>query len=123
MRIAGMIPQLRTTDLAGSIDFYTTRLGMELVFRYSDFYAGIRVGTQVFHLKLSDDPDPSIPFVHRHQHFHLYFETPDIAAAAEQARRNGIALLRQVHDTDWGTSEFAIQDDQGHVLYFGQPGT
>lgn len=121
MRIAGVIPQLRTTDLSGSIDFYTRRLGMALAFRYGDFYAGIRAGAQEFHLKLSDDADPSVAFVRQHDHFHLYFQTDDIDGAAELVRQNGITLLRDVRDTDWGTREFVIQDDQGHTLYFGQP--
>ena len=63
--ISGVIPQLRTTDLGGSIRFYTEQLGLTLEFRYEDFYAGIRAGHQVFHLKLVDQPDPSIDFVDR----------------------------------------------------------
>ena len=75
MQITGVIPQLRTTDLAASIRFYTTKLGLTLEFQYEDFYAGIRAGNQVFHLKLSDEKDPSIAYVDREEHFHLDFET------------------------------------------------
>ena len=28
--------------------------------------------------------------------------------------------MKDVHETPWGTTEFAIKDDQGHTLYFGQ---
>ncbi len=56
MRIRALIPQLRTTDLEASIAFYTQVLGLELAFRYEDFYAGIRAGAQVFHLKRVDAP-------------------------------------------------------------------
>lgn len=91
MKITGAIPQLRTTDLAASIRFYTTKLGLTLEFQYEDFYAGIRAGNQVFHLKLSDEKDPSIAFVARGEHFH-----------------------------PWETRELAVQDDQGHTLYFGE---
>jgi uncharacterized glyoxalase superfamily protein PhnB len=28
--------------------------------------------------------------------------------------------VKALHDTDWGTREFAIKDDQGHTLYFGE---
>ncbi len=41
MNIAGVIAQLRTTDLDASIRFYTETLGMRLTFRHEDFYAGI----------------------------------------------------------------------------------
>jgi catechol 2,3-dioxygenase-like lactoylglutathione lyase family enzyme len=121
MAISGVTAQLRTTDLAGSIRFYTAELGLTLDFRYEDFYAGIRAGRQVFHLKLVDEPDPSIEFVDRGGHFHLYLETDDAHAAAEALKRNGVRLVRDVHDTPWGTREFVVKDDQGHTLYFGQP--
>lgn len=121
MQISSVAAQLRTADLAASIAFYTAKLGMQLVFQYQDFYAGIQAGSQMFHLKRVDAPDPSIAFVAQGQHFHLYFDTPDIAAAAAAVQRNGVPLRQPVHDTPWGTREFVINDDQGHTLYFGQP--
>lgn len=120
MTISGVIPQLRTTDLKASIRFYTTRLGLQLEFEYQDFYAGIRVGNQVFHLKQVDETDPSIRFVEAGEHFHLYFNTPDVTAAAADLKANGVPLVRDVHDTPWGTREIVIRDDQGHTLYLGE---
>ena len=120
MTITGVIPQLRTTDLAASIRFHTTRLGFTLDFQYEDFYAGIRAGTQVFHLKRVDEADPSIPFVAEGDHFHLYFDTDDAAATATALKANGVRFVRELHGTPWGTREFSIVDDQGHTLYFGE---
>ena len=121
MQITNVIAQLRTTDLAGSIRFYTALPGFRLAFQYEDFYAGISVGTQVFHLKLVDAKDPSIEVVARENHLHLYFETPDVNAAAAACRRAGVSLVTDVHATPWGTREFVIHDDQGHTLRFGEP--
>ena len=121
MQISNVIAQLRTTDLAASIRFYTALPGFTLVFQYEDFYAGIRVGTQLFHLKLVDAKDPSIEVVARENHLHLYFETPDVNAAAVDCRRAGVVLATDVHETPWGTREFVIHDDQGHTLRFGEP--
>jgi catechol 2,3-dioxygenase-like lactoylglutathione lyase family enzyme len=120
MRISSAIAQLRTTDLGASIRFYTDKVGLTLEFQYEEFYAGIRAGNQMFHLKLTDTKDPSIAFVDKGEHFHLYFETDDAAAAAEVLKKNGVALLKEVHETSWGTKEFVIKDDQGHTLYFGE---
>jgi catechol 2,3-dioxygenase-like lactoylglutathione lyase family enzyme len=120
MRISGAITQLRTTDLVDSIRFYTTKLGMTLEFQYQDFYAGIRAGNQIFHLKLTDEKDPSIEFVEEGDHFHLYFVTEDASAAAAELKRNGVRLVKDVHETAWGTREFVIKDNQGHTLYFGE---
>lgn len=120
MRITSVIPQLRTTDLAESIRFYTGKIGFTVAFRYEDFYAGIQAGDQVFHLKQVDEKDPSIDDVEHGDHFHLYLQTDDASGAAEVLKRNGVPLVRDVHDTAWGTREFVIRDDQGHTLYFGE---
>jgi catechol 2,3-dioxygenase-like lactoylglutathione lyase family enzyme len=120
MTIKAIIPQLRTTDMAASVSFYTEKLGFSVEFKYEDFYTGIRAGGQVFHLKLVDEPDPSIPFVDDGEHFHLYFQTEGVAAFADQLKTNGVDLVEDVHETPWGTREFVVHDDQGHTLYFGE---
>ena len=38
---------------------------------------------------------------------------------AEALARKGVRLVKEGHDTPWGTREFAIHDDQGHPLYVG----
>ena len=61
-----MATQIRTTSLDASIDYYVSKLGFELDFRFEDFYAGIRVTDDLsIHLKLVDAPDPSIEFVQK----------------------------------------------------------
>ena len=121
MNVSNTTTQLRTTHLENSIAFYTTVMGFSLEFRFKDFYAGIRAGNQLFHLKLVDDPDPSIEFVRAGGHFHLYFETDDVEAAAKSLKKSGVRLVRDIHRTDWGASEVIVEDDQGHTLHVAQP--
>jgi catechol 2,3-dioxygenase-like lactoylglutathione lyase family enzyme len=121
MAITGIVPQLRTTDMASSIRFYIEKLGFSIEFNYQDFYTGIRAGGQIFHLKLVDEKDPSIPYVDEGEHFHLYLETNGIADFAAQLKANGVELVKDVHETPWNTREIVIHDDQGHTLYLGEP--
>jgi catechol 2,3-dioxygenase-like lactoylglutathione lyase family enzyme len=121
VQIVHVVPQLRTTNLAAAIEFYTVNLDFTLEFQYEDFYAGVRAGDCLLHLKLVDTPDPSIAFVDREEHFHLYLQTADITAVAEELKRKGVPLVRDVHETAWRTRECVIQDIDGHTLYFGQP--
>ena len=121
MNVSRCVTQLRTTDIEKSIAFYTTIMGFSLEFRFGDFYAGIRAGKQVFHLKLVDEPDPSIEFVRAGEHFHLYFETDDVAAAAQSLKDAGVHLVRDIHRTEWGATEVILEDDQGHRLHLAQP--
>jgi catechol 2,3-dioxygenase-like lactoylglutathione lyase family enzyme len=120
MRVLRVISQLRTTDLTASIRFYTTKLGFSVEFRYEDFYAGIRAGDQIFHLKQVDEKDVSIEAVDQGEHFHLYLQTDDATGFADTFKNNGVPLVQDVHKTEWGTREFVIKDDQGHTLYFGE---
>jgi catechol 2,3-dioxygenase-like lactoylglutathione lyase family enzyme len=120
MPILSAIAQLRTTDLGASISFYTTKVGLTLEFQYQDFYAGIRAGNAVFHLKLVDEKDPSIELTDKGEHFHLYLQTDNAGAAADMLKKNGVRLVKDVHETAWGTREFIVKDDQGHTLYFGE---
>lgn len=121
MKIKAIAPQLRTVDMASSIRFYTEKLGFSVEFNYEDFYVGIRAGEKVFHLKLVDEQDPSIPYVDEGGHLHLYLETEGVADFAEQLKTRGVPLVKDVHETDWNTREIVIHDDQGHTLYFGEP--
>jgi uncharacterized glyoxalase superfamily protein PhnB len=62
-----------------SIGFYTTQLGFTLEFQYDDFYAGVRTGGHVIHLKLVDEAEPwgTREFVIRDDQGHtLYFGQP-----------------------------------------------
>ena|SRR5688500_4819877 len=121
MRVLTIAPQLRTTDLDGSIRFYTERVGLELEFRYADFYAGIRSASGAFHLKFVDAPDPSIEFVEEGGHLHLYLGVDDVDAFAERLRSSGIELVQPPCNTDWSTRELVFHDDQGHTIYAGMP--
>ena len=121
MAITGIVPQLRTTDMASSIRFYTEKLGFSVEFTYRDFYTGIRAGDQIFHLKLVDEKDPSIAYVDEGEHFHLYIKTDGIAEFAAQLKANGVELVKDVHETPWNTREIVIRDNEGHTLYLGQP--
>jgi catechol 2,3-dioxygenase-like lactoylglutathione lyase family enzyme len=121
MTIKNITPQLRTTDMAATLSFYTEKLGFELEFNYEDFYAGIRSGSSMIHVKRVDTPDPSIPYVDEGGHLHIYFETEGVAELAEQLKSRGVSLAEDVHETAWNTREIVLHDDQGHTLYFGEP--
>jgi hypothetical protein len=51
MQISGVIAQLRTTNLAESIRFYTTQVGLALEFQYEGLYAAVRAGDQLHSLE------------------------------------------------------------------------
>jgi len=121
MNVKSVAPQIRTTNLDESIEFYVSRLGFELDFRYEDFYAGIKIANdQQLHLKLVDDKDPSICYVRDGNHLHLFFFTEDVESYADKLRANGVKFHSEVAVTSRGSKDFSIIDDQGHVLCFSE---
>ncbi|MEC9284372.1 MAG: VOC family protein [Pseudomonadota bacterium] len=120
MTVIEAIPQIRTTNIEESIDFYVDKLGFDLDFRKGDFYAGIKAGNSRIHLKLADEKDPSITFVKQGNHVHLYFFARDTPAIARQLKTKGVSLLSEPHDTDYSKNEFKLEDNQGHILYFSE---
>ncbi|HEV8473717.1 MAG TPA: hypothetical protein VGR82_13135 [Methylomirabilota bacterium] len=42
-----------------------------------------------------------------------------VTASVRRLKRKGVRLTKDVHETAWGTREFALKDDQGHTLYVG----
>ena len=120
MLISGITPQLRTRNLDSTIRFYVEKVGLTLDFRYEDFYAGLRAGDQVLHLKLVDDIDPSIAYVQAGDHLHVYLRTDDVEAVATRLTSHGVRLQQEPANTEWGTRELAFLDDQGHTIYVGQ---
>lgn len=114
-------PQLRTTDVARTLAFYTQTLGFTLEFEYGGFYAGLRLGESTVHVKHVDLPDPSIAYVEEGGHLHLYITVEDVEAVAASLRSKGVPLVQEPCETEWRTRECVIRDDQGHTLYFGEP--
>lgn len=125
MTIRSITPQLRTTDLAKTLHFYTQVLGLIETFRFQDFYAGVATGTgtgrQEIHLKQVDERDVSIDAVRRDGHLHLYFDVADVDAFASRLVAAGVVLVQPPHETAWGIREITFEDDQGHTLYAGEP--
>jgi len=113
--IPQLIPQLRYTDLESAIDFYTKLLEFELAFRYEDFYAGIKVGEQMLHLKLVDDQEPNIDWVRQNGHLHLTVVLDDLDAWHRQLTEKGLALT-PIQVQPWGR-ECVLTDPGGHTLY------
>ena len=119
MRITSVATQLRVGDLQRSLDFYVGTLGFEEEFRFRDFYAGIRAGTALVHLKQVEAPDPSIAFVQEGDHLHLYVRVEDLESTFAELEGKA-ELVYPITTKPWGDREFTIRDPDGHTLYIAQ---
>jgi len=119
MRITTMATQVRVVDLERALHFYVDTLGFQELFRYEDFYAGIRLGEAFIHLKRVDTSDPSIAFVRDGDHLHMYFQVRDLEGAFRDLQSKA-ELVAPITTKPWGVREFTVRDPDGHTIYFAQ---
>jgi len=117
-----MAPQFLVQDLDAACAFYRDQLGFVVDFVYGEtpVYAGVVRDGITIHLKHTDEPEPSRQFKSQGEHFDIYVYTDNVDALYEEYSTKGVFITKPLADEPWGTREFAIQDNNGYLIYFGQ---
>jgi catechol 2,3-dioxygenase-like lactoylglutathione lyase family enzyme len=118
MKLSALRPILWTDDLDGTVAFYTEVLGFTLDDRNDDWgWASLS----------RDDVSVMLARPNAHESFDkigftgsFYFTTDDVEAAREQVRDKA-RVCYDIETFPWGMREFAIYDNNGYLLQFGQP--
>jgi uncharacterized glyoxalase superfamily protein PhnB len=114
-------PTLRARDAHGLIRFLTEALGFEAVVVYAD-------GDTVHHAELAWPPGGGIMLgsarpdgapVTSPGSLSAYVVTPDPDALHARAVAHGAKVTQELHDTDYGSRDFAIEDPEGNHWSFG----
>lgn len=108
---------LAVRDFAGSIRFYTEKLGFEETRRVEGWSFLQRGACKV---RLGDCPDAR-PMAECSDHsWFAYLHVDDAATLYEECRTNGVEIWHRLADKPWGVREFAIVTPEGHRIVFGQ---
>lgn len=116
-------PTLRATDARALIRFLVDVVGFEETAVYGE-------GDVVHHAELSwplgggimlgsARPDPEDPWPIRPGTFGAYVVVDDPDALCERVRAGGGTIVVELHDTDYGSREFALRDPEGNRWSFG----
>jgi uncharacterized glyoxalase superfamily protein PhnB len=115
-------PTLRANDAPGLIKFLTEALGFETVVVYAE-------GDDVHHAELAWPPgggvmlgsarpaDPNC--VTKPGGFSAYVVTDDPDALHARAVAHGAKITQELHETDYGSRDFGIEDPEGNHWAFG----
>lgn len=118
MQFTCLRPMLRTKDLDGTIDFYTGRLGFACEGRSeADGWASLR--RDAVSLMVAT-PNAHRPFDAPAFTGSLYFDVEDAGALWEMVKDHTLVCY-PIEDFHYGRREFAIFDNNGYLLQFGQP--
>src|SRR5688500_3543197 len=117
-RLTSLAPQFLVDDLHRSMDYYH-KLGFVFDEPWDGFYAIGRLDGFELHLKCA--PKNIAEREHRRDHEHLDASAgvEGIEAFYEQCIATGVAILKPLALTDWGTKDFYIEDPDGYILCFG----
>ncbi len=118
MDIERLTPMLRTWDVAGSIEFYCRVLGFECAAHEPELgWASMTCGPATVMLSAPNDHegDRAPAFTGS-----IYFRVRNVDEV--WARLRDRARVRYPIETfDYGMREFAVYDNNGYLLQFGEP--
>lgn len=118
-----MIPSIRTGDVPAAVDFYSGKLGFEVV-RSSEGNVALRLGDERLMLEAATDfysPEYNDAIRARMGNaspHSLYLEVPELEAYHEQLQAAGVEVVDPLAPRPWGQSEFTVADGDGNWLTF-----
>ena len=117
-RLTSFAPQFLVDDLERSIAYYRS-IGFTFGEAWDGFYAIGHLDGLELHLK--EAPKNHVERRHRRDNEHLDAAAgvDGIEAFYEQCVANGVAILKPLAPTAWGTKDFYIEDPDGYIVCFG----
>jgi len=120
MEHPSVFPSLRYADAAAAIEliveaFGATRHAVHARPDGAIVHAELRLGNGMVMLGSAGADRP--PTAGRGEGIYVVVEDPD--AHCKQARRAGATIVREPHDTDYGSRDYAATDNEGNHWYFG----
>ncbi len=117
-RVTSFAPQFLVDDLDRSIAYYQ-KLGFSFGEPWDGFYAiGYLDGLEV-HLKEAPKNQAERRWRRDNEHLDASAGVDGIEAFYEQCVAKGVAIIKQLTGTAWGTKDFYVEDPDGYILSFG----
>lgn len=115
VKMKAVKPMLTVASLEATITFYRDILGFQCVSRV-DYWAALRNGEAEVMIAL---PNAHVPFEKPAFTGALYFNPDDVDALWESLR-DRVTIVYPIENFFYGMREFAILDNNGYMLQFGQ---
>ncbi|MBL8124066.1 MAG: VOC family protein [Pyrinomonadaceae bacterium] len=117
MRLTDLRPVLWTEDLPSTVDFYTGVLGFECSDRNDDWgWATLRKDSVSLMIA---NPNEHTPYEKIGFTGSLYFTTDNVDVLWEKLKDKA-KVCYGIEDFFYGMREFAVYDNNGYLLQFGQ---
>ena len=124
--ITGAEPQLFVSDIKASCEFFTLRLGFNVVFTEGEppFYAQVRRDGTRINLRCVEGPliDPALREREELLSASLTLAHPeDVKALFLEFQAAGADFFQPLKREPWGARDFIVRDPDGNLLLFAGP--
>ncbi len=118
--IRQIVPLFFTTEIAGTLTYYSEKLGFACVGTWQDppQYAIVARDGQAIHFRCAAPPTAN-PDKYADELLDAYVSVEDADALHAEYTAKGVEFTRELGDTPWGTREFVVKDCDGRLLAFG----
>ena len=117
-RVTSFAPQFLVSDLERSIEYYE-KLGFTFGEPWEGFYAiGHRDGLEL-HLKEAPKNQEEGRRRRDNEHLDAAAGVDGIETFFRDCVANGVAILKPLTPTAWGTMDFYVEDPDGNIICFG----
>jgi len=117
MQLKALTPMLWTTDIKSTIDFYENNLCFQLD-NYSEEWGWCSMHKDAVNIMFSL-PNEHLPFEKSLCTGSFYFHVDDVNEIWEKLKKSSFVFY-PLEDFEYGMREFAILDNNGYILQFGQ---
>ena len=117
MKYKRLTPMLWTEDLQASIAFYTQILGFTCA-EFNEEWQWAALHLDAIELMLAQ-PNQHTPYDKIGFTGSFYIEVDDVETLWLRLK-NKTTIVYELETFDWGMKEFAIKDNNGYMLQFGQ---
>jgi catechol 2,3-dioxygenase-like lactoylglutathione lyase family enzyme len=117
-RVTSFAPQFLVDDLERSIAYYR-KIGFSFGETWDGFYAIGHLDGLELHLKEAHTSQAERRHRRDNEHLDAAAGVDGIEAFYEQCLANGVAILKPLAPTAWGTKDFYLEDPDGYIISFG----
>jgi uncharacterized glyoxalase superfamily protein PhnB len=121
-----IFPAIRYDDAPAAIDWLMRAFGFEKLFVVPNpdgtiAHAELKLGPGVIMLGSAREDDLGMKTARElggvNQSIYVY--VPDVDSHYQRARAAGAAIVREIHDTDYGSREYGARDLEENLWHFG----
>jgi len=127
MNLKSLVPNLAVADVNKTVDYYTQKLGFELVMSVPTtgelVWAMVRSGEVIINFQGETSLKEEYAQLHSHKiggALTLYVQVEGIHDLHKSVKSHGVSIAKELNNTFYGATEFAIVDCNGYVLTFAE---